>query len=651
MAAPENIRSEVWSAAGSDFAGGRFDDAIYEAFKLVETKIQERIGSSAIGRALVEDAFLNSKIVLSSNPIDQNSLSSMFTGAIGYFRGDRAHGAEPSLPIKQEAKCLRILGIASALLDLLDADEAVAPHIVADNSTNVVANLLVRNVGAEALCLVDGEATDVIARSLDTLAVNVAGIEPGEHTFQLVDGERVGRAYSLYVPPAPPAEPGGANWYRVVYPSLTAYATRDGDQELGCKAVVLESYEAGKASLRCFPTAKKYNVGDYVSWDWDSERSFVSEAGWVQLPDKPTRDSAWGGAAFFAGKVLGNDRAAKRLVRVRLSTEPVAVVSPETQFPLVTEAIYDNGIASWSEVVDPGETSVVSSDTRIVHVDKAGIVRAKDFGHAEITVTYGGKHAKSAINITSAKAGDSYPLVAGFAPLGGVSRIADGVAFTNRSDRVFGVDGSSRVVTLSTVQLPTFDAIGLDNLATDAASNIYVRAHGERLQVIRLAAPKYRRRVDIILPDARTPIGMCGLDDGVLITAENELWMCNGSTLPQILVRIDLPVHLAILTHVTKDPKNFYVLDNYGGLHTIDRETLKVDSRRLGTENLSAIHANESGIFVTRFHDGELLKLVDGGLELVASGLGLPHAICDAPDGGLIVSDFEGGRVLHVTVD
>ena len=60
-----------------------------------------------------------------------DSLASFVGGALGFYRGPRAHGATPPVSISTPEQCRRILNIASAILDILDEDENVRPRILA----------------------------------------------------------------------------------------------------------------------------------------------------------------------------------------------------------------------------------------------------------------------------------------------------------------------------------------------------------------------------------------------------------------------------------------------------------------------------------------------------------------------------------------
>lgn len=139
------LRSEVWIEAKKDLEAGDFDKAIFAAFKYIETAIQMRSGLQSIGRGLIDAAF-STKIRIRGSQIDVDSLASFVGGALGFYRGPRAHGATPPVSIATPEQCRRILNIASAILDILDEDENVRPRILALQPSDDSLQILVENV-------------------------------------------------------------------------------------------------------------------------------------------------------------------------------------------------------------------------------------------------------------------------------------------------------------------------------------------------------------------------------------------------------------------------------------------------------------------------------------------------------------------------
>jgi len=125
-----HIHPEIRAECEPKARAEQFDDAVFAAFRLIEAQIQLRIGSASIGGQLVREAFSepDAKILISRDTRTQSGIASLYTGALS-IKGDRSHGLAPSFPCESQADCLRYLGLASLLLDLLDKDLNTFPQI------------------------------------------------------------------------------------------------------------------------------------------------------------------------------------------------------------------------------------------------------------------------------------------------------------------------------------------------------------------------------------------------------------------------------------------------------------------------------------------------------------------------------------------
>jgi uncharacterized protein (TIGR02391 family) len=103
------------------FFARKFDEAVLNAFKLVETELRNRIGATPddVGSALVSLA-MNAKsplLVFSPVAAEQESVHLLFRGAIGLFKNPLSHRF---LDLEDEGKTYELLIFASLLLRLLD---------------------------------------------------------------------------------------------------------------------------------------------------------------------------------------------------------------------------------------------------------------------------------------------------------------------------------------------------------------------------------------------------------------------------------------------------------------------------------------------------------------------------------------------------
>jgi uncharacterized protein (TIGR02391 family) len=103
------------------FCTGQYDDAIFNAMKVVEEEVRVRISAtpSDLGVSLISKAMNpNSPILILSNvPSEQEALHALFRGAIGSFKNPLSHRfLDNSDPIKT----FECLALASLLMRMLD---------------------------------------------------------------------------------------------------------------------------------------------------------------------------------------------------------------------------------------------------------------------------------------------------------------------------------------------------------------------------------------------------------------------------------------------------------------------------------------------------------------------------------------------------
>lgn len=224
------VRPEIWSAARRYFHAGDWDKAIFEALKKVETVIQVHIDSTEIGYKLFERAFgASPRIVVSPDSRDVAAVFKLFDGAVGIYRGDRAHGDEPAINFPSREKCLRILVLASALLDILEHDENKAPQIVsAHQDATTSLELLVERLTPTTQFSINGASATVLSRVGKIVRLKLSTGTTGKISIIASDGPRSGRPFEQTMSEIIPS---GRNWHRVekfrsIYTHRTRLTTR-----------------------------------------------------------------------------------------------------------------------------------------------------------------------------------------------------------------------------------------------------------------------------------------------------------------------------------------------------------------------------------------------------------------------------------------
>jgi uncharacterized protein (TIGR02391 family) len=173
----EALHPDVRKVAKDIAQAGRFDTAIFEAFKLIEDAIQTQIGARGVGQTLLNEAFdsFPPKIDISSVSQDQNGIKSLFAGALGFIRNDRGHKKTPTVPCDSEDECLLYLHFATLLLVFLDKDRNTFPKVtsVRVHGTPGSPQVEIRgsNFSASSLVLLAGND------SLQVIQVTSTGIE------------------------------------------------------------------------------------------------------------------------------------------------------------------------------------------------------------------------------------------------------------------------------------------------------------------------------------------------------------------------------------------------------------------------------------------------------------------------------------------
>jgi len=117
------LHPKVKDRAILDFAAGRYDDVIYNAFKEVEIRISEAIPGHEFGTALAKAAFDINKGPYTDHSLptgEKNAMRDLFAGAIGVFKNPGSHRRVAI----DAAAAIRGVMFASQLHYMIDEAEA-----------------------------------------------------------------------------------------------------------------------------------------------------------------------------------------------------------------------------------------------------------------------------------------------------------------------------------------------------------------------------------------------------------------------------------------------------------------------------------------------------------------------------------------------
>lgn len=123
------LHAEISRVAGTKWAQGHTDSAVFEAFKLIESRVQRLTGSPRSGYPLMNGSFGKDGVldVSSSNATgqsredEQDGFRNLFAGGSLGIRNPRGHGDDLET---SASEAMEMLSLASLLMRRLDLAEA-----------------------------------------------------------------------------------------------------------------------------------------------------------------------------------------------------------------------------------------------------------------------------------------------------------------------------------------------------------------------------------------------------------------------------------------------------------------------------------------------------------------------------------------------
>ncbi|MBT2676356.1 hypothetical protein J7E95_37345, partial [Streptomyces sp. ISL-14] len=629
------LREDVAELCAAALIDGRFDDAIFTAFRHVEAEVQRRTGLvDVIGGRLLAAAFVEDgprQIKVSRRTGDQQRLHQMFDGAIGLHRGDRAHKDKPSLVCRTRSECLRVLAHACVLLDLLDRDMAVAPAVLGYSQGDDTLTLRVERATPATRVLIDEQKCQVLRRDQAAVTISTAGIPTGEHEVVLIDGNLQSPGTPIWLVRAP----GSANWHRVEEIDIPLFADEACTQPLNATGLRLATREAGIHGQRIVPTTRRYEPGDYVSWQWD--RGTVLPPAWSRERRGETAYVAFDSSMLFDGDPT---TAAHPVRTMRVSLEPPYLKARVGEaVPIRALAWKTDGTATWADPIE--DPRIRTDDKKIASYEKQSL-RVNQPGRCTLRFEHEGQYAEAVVEAAAHPRGTVADWLTALPPVSDLAWTkAAGLLLTTGEAIIWQVDGvKGRFEPAAGLVLkPPFYG-GCSTLVAAPNGDLAVSLLDQPDILVLTAATKYATSYMIPRPEPEGTVTGFAWQGTDLIIAMNSrtLWRVgsNGTTTalgqtPETILRL-------ALEHATSS--TLIALPN------LDQQQLwRIDPAQpdqptnLLTETmprtLSAVATSKNGaIYATDFAGGRLLRLDDqGGLVPVVEGLRSPTAVATHDDG------------------
>ncbi len=465
------IHPNIRAASETITLAGKYDDAIFAAFRTIEAEIQQRAKSKSIGQHLLDEAFDGQlpKIEIADAGNDRIGIKSLFSGALSNIRNDRGHKKVPFLPCSTPDGCHLYLSFASFLLYLLDRDRNVLPHIdavrVFGTDVNPRVEIRGQNFRADAIVLAEEQKVDVVRLTSESIEAILPSPFVGYISIRdkginsnkvLCDSETVAK------------EPKST--YEALHADLPLFSdpkcTR---QRSGVFGLLIRATESGRAFLRIVPTRYgRYKAGNYITHGpW--EKGGVDES-WYRDPDTGEPKYAWTGSLVMCPDVLG-PAAPSKLVGITLLPQTVSMPLNSRRY-LRPIGWFQNGPVRIEQDI-AAKVSWQTSNEKIAYA-KGSTLFGKGLGTANIECRLETYFAKTSVSIGSAVRGERTIYLEGFRRLQHIRFDADNnLYFVNQGPSVWRISHDGTLDEVIRVSSLESQPVGIDCLAIDS-NNIYV---------------------------------------------------------------------------------------------------------------------------------------------------------------------------------
>jgi uncharacterized protein (TIGR02391 family) len=474
------IHPEIVKTSQQIAETGKFDDAIFAAFKFVEASIQERIGSTSIGRALIGEAFHSNhpKISISDDAHDRQGIAELFSGALGSIRNDRGHKKAPFIPCENLQDCFLYLTFASFLLYLLSKDKNTFPRVegirVFGTAEQPRAELRGVNFSGSTVSVIAGEAQATVVRAAPTVLEILLPQNFFGNLVVAVDGKSSGATFCDVSFLGKQAETS----LEVIAAEVPLYSdARMTTKRENVVGLLLKLRDGGRELVTVFPTyANRYKAGQYVTQGSPEPGSSVGET-WYADPTTANVEYAWTSSMIVIPKVVGG-AGTFRMGGISILPRSVHTQIGENRCLRVVSWGKDGPAHREMDVTD--RVTWKSVDPSVAFV-RNGVVIPKKLGKASAECAHEGFVASVELSIEHIVKGQRTTYFQGLRRLQQIRfDHDDNLYICNQGPSVFRLDKTGVLDEVLRISSSPRAAAGIDSLALDEAKNLYVNDVSKR---------------------------------------------------------------------------------------------------------------------------------------------------------------------------
>lgn len=647
------INSQIADVSNAHVEAGKYDTAIFEAFKYVEAEIQERIGSRGVGINLINEAFqeTNPKILISTDARGIRGLTDLFSGALGSIRNERGHNKKPPIPCETKEDCFLYLAFASLLMYLLDKDKNIFPRIdtirLYGSKEQLRAELQGNNFGVDSKVLAEGQEVTKLLTSATKIEVLLPENFSGKLKIITSDNKESNEINC----DTQAFDEGVNNYYEIIAAEIPLY--KDSyclEKREDVVGIIFKSFEGGVESTRILPVKPdSYNAGYYITYGSFRLDDTVEES-WYKDPSSSKICYAWDRTLLFNSEVIcesGN------FVLGGIAILPKEILTEvDEKRPLKVRGWGKDGEIS-KDIDITKEVTWRVENNEIAFVDHKGILISKKLGTTKVQCTYKTFTSTANISVGNCPKGSRTTFIQGISKPEQIrTDDKDNLYICNQSEKVYRISPNGNfeeVIRFSNIH---GQLVKIDNIAVDKNQNLYVNDINEGV------CYKFLWDRNRYVNPTQFATVLTGRKKGIVTDFHGNVFVGVVNKMKGYIIHVkptgeevyfeteETPLSLAIDQQgniVTPAPysKEIHIYNRNGSL--IEKYSHGID------DTPSDIYISNDTIYIAFYRTGSVYSLnKDRKFELFADGFAQPNGICQNRTGNFYISNYSTGQIEKI---